>query len=155
MRRLSENDGENIKEVMTSSFERKSSPLNKKILHGLMNLGTAVASMYHTPQDLEWAVCEDGKTYLLQSRPVTKVMFSRDTGYWNQIHGAEVGPLGETIGGEAFVMALCKLCNLSRDGVGKKKIHHRMFFNRSYAPSNIQARVENEILYVGSFEGVV
>ena len=91
-------ESENIKEVSTSESEQRASPLTLKTLHHLGSLALKVASHYNIPQDLEWALCKDSRLYLLQSRPVTKVSFPRDSGRWFQIHGSEVGPLGESIG---------------------------------------------------------
>ena len=40
-------------------------------LRRLIALGNSVAAVFGGPQDVEWALAQDGKLWLLQSRPVT------------------------------------------------------------------------------------
>lgn len=46
--------------------------LNQVELQGLYKLGLKLNEQYHRPQDIEWAL-ENGKIYLLQTRPVTNL----------------------------------------------------------------------------------
>lgn len=46
--------------------------LNSEELRGLYKLGQKLNEQYHRPQDIEWAI-ENGKIYLLQTRPVTNL----------------------------------------------------------------------------------
>ena len=53
---------------------------------GLARLGLAVEDHYGAPQDTEWAMA-GGKTYLVQSRPITTLAPSVDTGAVDQTEG--------------------------------------------------------------------
>ncbi|MBW2978144.1 hypothetical protein KY331_04830 [Candidatus Woesearchaeota archaeon] len=45
--------------------------LSEQQVKDLAILGTAIEKHYNKPQDIEWAVDEDDKIYILQSRPIT------------------------------------------------------------------------------------
>ena len=52
---------------------RRSQPLSWRTRRGLARLAASVEALFGGPQDIEWAVTEDGRLLLLQSRPVTAV----------------------------------------------------------------------------------
>ena len=60
-------------------------------LRRLVELSTTVASVYGTPQDVEWAIATDDRLWLLQSRPVTTEIRGVPRG---PIYGP--GPVAET-----------------------------------------------------------
>ena len=45
--------------------------ISDKIIRDLAILSVAIEEHYKKPQDIEWAVDDDGKIYILQSRPIT------------------------------------------------------------------------------------
>ena len=47
--------------------------LNRKQLKAITRLGRAVEEFYSTPQDIEFAIDDNGTLYLLQSRPITTI----------------------------------------------------------------------------------
>lgn len=47
--------------------------LTPEQLGALVGLGTEAATLFGTPQDLEWAVDDGGRCWLLQSRPITSL----------------------------------------------------------------------------------
>jgi pyruvate,water dikinase len=68
-------------------------------LRRLVQLADQVAAIFGTPQDVEWAIGEDGQLWLLQSRPVT-----------TEIRGAPSGPIyGPGLVAETFPEALSEL----------------------------------------------
>ena len=60
-------------------------------LRRLVELSATVASVYGTPQDVEWAIATDEQLWLLQSRPVTTEIRGVPRG---PIYGP--GPVAET-----------------------------------------------------------
>ncbi len=56
-------------------------PLIQKYRPEIERLAKQVQLHFGAPQDLEFAI-EDGKLYLLQARPITRIGFSPDTGEW-------------------------------------------------------------------------
>jgi pyruvate,water dikinase len=65
--------------------------LSKPQLRSLVALGDAVATVFGGPQDVEWAIEDDGEPVLLQSRPVTTEVRGVPRG---PIYGP--GPIAET-----------------------------------------------------------
>ncbi len=59
-----------MKTVAESLINKAS--LSPEELRGLYRLGNSIQEQYHRPQDIEWAI-ENGKIYLLQTRPVTSL----------------------------------------------------------------------------------
>ena len=66
-------------------------PLGTVDLRGLSELSARVATVYGGPQDVEWAIEDDGRVWLLQSRPVTTEITGVPRG---PIYGP--GPVAET-----------------------------------------------------------
>ncbi len=54
-----------------SSERNDGADLSTADLRRLLDLGQRVAAVFGGPQDVEWAIAEDGHLWLLQSRPVT------------------------------------------------------------------------------------
>ena len=64
-------------------FERNDgAELTATDIRGLVALSDRVAAVFGAPQDVEWAIAEDGHLWLLQSRPVT-----------TEIRGVPAGPI--------------------------------------------------------------
>lgn len=47
--------------------------ISDKTITELVNLGKKIEARYRFPQDIEWAIDEQGKIWILQSRPITTV----------------------------------------------------------------------------------
>lgn len=60
--------GNNVKKKVPNPAEQV---LPDKLIKDLAILGIAIEKHYGKPQDIEWAVDEDNKIYILQSRPIT------------------------------------------------------------------------------------
>ena len=60
--------GNNVKIKIKNPAEQV---LSDKQIRDLAILGIAIEKHYKKPEDIEWAVDEDGKIYILQSRPIT------------------------------------------------------------------------------------
>lgn len=62
--------------VVTSSVDpelRRSQTLDHKVVTELARLGERIATVLGAPQDIEWALA-NGKVWILQSRPITRVL---------------------------------------------------------------------------------
>jgi rifampicin phosphotransferase len=68
--------------VVVSSRRNDGADLSTADLRRLVALGDRVAAVFGGPQDVEWAIAEDGRLWLLQSRPVT-----------TEIRGVPQGPV--------------------------------------------------------------
>ncbi|AKH44226.1 pyruvate,water dikinase [Altererythrobacter atlanticus] len=64
-------DGGGIREVENKPDKRKAPCLTDEELMGLREVGRRIERHYGKPQDIEWAVDQDGQILLLQSRPET------------------------------------------------------------------------------------
>lgn len=64
-------DGGGVLEQHVSENRRKQSCLCDAQVHALVALGKKVEQHYGSPQDIEWALDQDGNILLLQSRPET------------------------------------------------------------------------------------
>ncbi len=73
-------------------FDQKDGPkLSRADLRRLIELSTTVADVFGGPQDVEWAIGDDGRLWLLQSRPVTTTVRGIPSG---PVYGP--GPVAET-----------------------------------------------------------
>lgn len=78
-------------EKQTSSDKREAQVINEDEASELAELGRKLEKHYGKPQDSEWAV-EDGKIYLVQSRPIT-VLYGED----GEREGGPTDELGEVL----------------------------------------------------------
>ena len=76
---------------IVSPAEGDGPDLPKSDLRRLARLAAAVAGVFGGPQDVEWAIAEDGELWLLQSRPVTTEVRGVPRG---PVYGP--GPVAET-----------------------------------------------------------
>lgn len=138
-----------VSEIPTTPAEASASPLTHDLAARLARMGVEVASFYGCPQDVEWAV-EGSRLYLLQSRPVTSIQFSRDAGRWSMIHGNRCGSLGESLGGEAYARVVtdvlrCAATATSSSSSAPSSValaSYRMYFDRSYVSRDESERAE-------------
>ena len=70
-------NGDGIEEVPVEEALHDVPALSPEELESLRDLGNKVEAYYRFPQDIEWGI-EDGKLYLLQSRPVTSALKSSE-----------------------------------------------------------------------------
>ncbi len=72
-------DGGGVLEQEVSAERRTQCCLSDAQIHALVALGKQVEQHYGSPQDIEWALDQDGTIFLLQSRPET-VWASKERG---------------------------------------------------------------------------
>ncbi len=125
--------------IPTTDDEKEKHSITESTLNELVHLGLRVGRQYGYPQDIEWAV-EKGKVYLLQTRPLTSIQFSKDFGQWTNANFVEVfpgfhNPLSFSLTGGAFTTTLHEyLINIKiwrRPPVEREK-WHRLIFGRTY-----------------------
>lgn len=63
-------DGEN-KEISVSKDKQSKQKLTEEQLADLAKLGIKIENHYKAPQDIEWAIDNAGKIWIVQSRPIT------------------------------------------------------------------------------------
>ncbi len=69
-----------------SEQENIQASLNDKEIIKLSQIGTQIEKLFKLPQDIEWAIDQNDKIYLLQSRPITSLgkIESEDDLYWTR-----------------------------------------------------------------------
>ena len=65
-------------------------PLIRKYAPEIDRVARKIHRHFGVPQDVEFAI-EDGKLYILQSRPITRIAFAPDTGEWTNADWREGG----------------------------------------------------------------
>lgn len=70
-------ENESVQEVPVETKAQNSSSLTSGELAMLHRLAGVIESIYHFPQDIEWAIAK-GKVYILQSRPITTETINRE-----------------------------------------------------------------------------
>ena len=69
------------KNFITDIDDRMNIGVDENILKKLQSLALMIQAKYGRPQDIEFAV-KNNQIYILQSRPITKIQFSREMGEW-------------------------------------------------------------------------
>lgn len=64
-------------ELEVPEEKREARVLSEDEIDRLIAIGEHVEAHYETPQDVEWAICED-EIYMLQSRPITTIKEEKD-----------------------------------------------------------------------------
>ena len=66
--------------------ENKCSSLTDQEIIRLSQLGSQIEELFKTPQDIEWAISQDDKIYILQSRPITSLELVKleEVVYWTR-----------------------------------------------------------------------
>ena len=69
-----------------SEKENISSSLTKRQIIHLSQIGTQIERFFKSPQDIEWAINQDDKIYILQSRPITtlELVKPEEDVYWSR-----------------------------------------------------------------------
>ncbi|MHA2424655.1 MAG: PEP/pyruvate-binding domain-containing protein, partial [Candidatus Thorarchaeota archaeon] len=63
----------------------QSSSLSEEEALALAEIGTSLEKLFNSPQDIEWAIDEDGSIHVLQSRPITVLRErSEDEIFWSR-----------------------------------------------------------------------
>ncbi|MBC7112596.1 MAG: hypothetical protein H5T34_01010 [Candidatus Methanomethyliales bacterium] len=152
---LAESSGVNYFEL-DDKKQRMQSLRDEEILK-LAELGCEVEKLFGRPQDIEWAITEDGSIFLLQTRPVTSLMgppqedeivwsrgYSDD--YWND----PVTPLFFRLLGDQLTeivnVELNKIMGYSNQG--SKKMDELLKLHRAHVYFNLEVlrkKVEYEI----------
>ncbi|TFG08813.1 MAG: hypothetical protein EU539_01295 [Promethearchaeota archaeon] len=72
--------------VELSENKNKASSLTKTQIVHLSKTGTSIEKFFGTPQDIEWAIDQDDKIFILQSRPITssELVKTKDDIYWTR-----------------------------------------------------------------------
>jgi pyruvate,water dikinase len=60
-----------VAEEKTTQTEQENLSLSDEEVKQLVELGLQIEEMYDSPMDVEWAVDEDGKIFIVQARPIT------------------------------------------------------------------------------------
>lgn len=68
-------------EILKSSDDKMKIAPSQDILQQLRHLCQQIQAFYGKPQDVEFAV-KNGKVFILQSRDITKIQYSKDMGEW-------------------------------------------------------------------------
>ncbi len=70
---------------LTENENKCSSLTNQQIIR-LSQLGSQIEKFFKTPQDIEWAISQDDKIYILQSRPITSLVpvTPEEDVYWSR-----------------------------------------------------------------------
>jgi phosphohistidine swiveling domain-containing protein len=72
--------------IELSENENKSASLNNQQLIHLSQIGTQIEGFFNKPQDIEWAIDQNNKIFILQSRPITSLELSipEEDIYWTR-----------------------------------------------------------------------
>ncbi|CZR95808.1 MULTISPECIES: phosphoenolpyruvate synthase [Clostridioides] len=66
------NDG-GTEQILLDKNKQKEQVLSEREIYNVAQLGHEIEEYYQTPQDIEWAIDESGKIYILQSRMITSL----------------------------------------------------------------------------------
>lgn len=112
-----------------------------KILSELREQCLKIQALYGRPQDIEFAV-KDDKIYILQSRDITKILFSKNLGDWSTadfrdggVSSAVVSPIMWSLYEKIFCSSLpgyFKKLGLISDKQTKEITWYRVFYGRPY-----------------------
>lgn len=117
-----------------------SDPLLARHRPAIVEVVRRVQRHYGAPQDVEFAVEDDGQVFVLQSRPITRISFSADVGEWTNADFRDGGvsssvctPLMWSLYDLVWERALPDyLRELKVLGPGEDFVAGRMFFGRPY-----------------------
>lgn len=113
-------------------MSEKAESLSSRHISKLVNVAIKIQKLFGAPQDVEWAF-NDGKLYILQSRPITKMPTITETEYFDSANIAEsysgiVLPLTFSFAEMVYSQVYRDL--LYKSGVPLKKLSaHANFFN--------------------------
>lgn len=130
-----------IENILTESDDRLSIKPSKEILKQLQRYALEIQAKYGKPQDIEFAV-KNNKIYILQSRPITKIQFSKDMGEWTTsdfrdggVSSAVVSPVMWSLYEKIFATTLpdyfVKL-KLITQKEAKSVVWYKVFYGRPY-----------------------
>lgn len=71
----------NEKNLIKNSSDKMDIQPSIQILSNLKSIALAIQAHYGTPQDIEFGV-KDQRIYIFQSRPITKIQYSKNLGNW-------------------------------------------------------------------------
>ncbi len=126
--------------IKESQDQLKLNPDEKILLH-LKKLALNIQAHYGAPQDIEFAV-KNGKVYILQSRPVTRIQFSKEMGEWTTsdfrdggVSSAVVSPVMWSLYEKIFATTLPQYfvkLKLITEIEAKKITWYKVFYGRPY-----------------------
>ncbi|HSQ90376.1 PEP/pyruvate-binding domain-containing protein, partial [Romboutsia sp.] len=67
------NKGGGTQQVILDENQKTTQVLSDNEIKQLSNMAKDIETYYNSPQDIEWAINEEGKIYILQSRPITSL----------------------------------------------------------------------------------
>jgi pyruvate,water dikinase len=139
--------------VQLSKQENIQSSLSDKIIIRLSKLGAEIVKYFKTPQDIEWAIDQNDKIYILQSRPITtkvSIDFEEDIwftrGYADDYWNDPVTPLFFDLLGDPLTTVVSMELNsiMGYKGIEKKLL--RLYNGHVYFNLNVlKNRVKYEI----------
>jgi len=83
------NHDDGNKEVPVAASEQNRQKLTDEDIIALAEIGKTIESLYQFPQDIEWAK-EQGKFYIVQTRPVTTIRTAGEAEEKHEIEGVEL-----------------------------------------------------------------
>jgi len=83
------NHDDGSKEVPVAASEQNRQKLTDEDIIALAEIGKTIESLYQFPQDIEWAK-EQGKFYIVQTRPVTTIRTAGEAEEKHEIEGVEL-----------------------------------------------------------------
>ncbi|UWD48600.1 phosphoenolpyruvate synthase [Clostridioides difficile] len=66
-------NGGGTEQVLLEKSKQKEQVLSEEEINKIAKLGSEIEEYYQVPQDIEWAIDEHGKVYILQSRAITSL----------------------------------------------------------------------------------
>lgn len=140
-----------VSNFITNTDDRLKISPSEAILKQLQMFALQIEARYGCPQDIEFAV-KNNKIYILQSRPITKIQFSKDMGEWTTsdfrdggVSSAVVSPVMWSLYEKIFASTLpnyfVKL-KLITEEKAAMVVWYKVFYGRPYwnlaAVKNIQ-----------------
>lgn len=75
---IKNSSGDGVQEAGVSNEKRQQSSLKDEEILNLAKLGKSIEDLFHSPQDIEWALDREGQFHILQSRPITAGLVRED-----------------------------------------------------------------------------
>lgn len=129
------------KNIISKADDKMQIHPSEEVLRALRDYAFRIAAYYGKPQDIEFAV-KANKIFILQSRPITKIQFSKDMGEWTTsdfrdggVSSAVVSPIMWSLYKSIFATSLpdyfVKLKLITKEKADKVS-WYKVFYGRPY-----------------------